>query len=76
MNGSTKKFAVEGMRLQALPTGAAGGFGEESNVVGVQDQPVGPPAPQPHGRELQKVDPGSQGEGEGGVTAAVQLTSE
>ena len=76
VDGSTEKFAVEGMGLQTLPIGVAEGSGEESNVVGVQDQPVGPPAPQPHGGELQEVDPGSQGEGEGGVTAVVQLTSE
>lgn len=72
----TEKFAVEGMELKVLPTGAAGGSGGESNVVGFQDQSVGPPTSPPHGGELPKVDPGSQGEDEEAVAAAVQLTSE
>ena len=53
---STREFAVEGMGPQGLQEVAGGGSGEESNVVGAQDQSA-----QPHGGSCRRWTPVRRG---------------
>ena len=74
-DGSSGGFALEGMGLQALPTGAVGGSGEENTSA----EATVPPA---HSMlddvtsQPAEADPSVGGTTEGGETATVSLTLE
>ena len=74
-DGSSAAFALGEMGLQALPTGAAGGFGEEITSVAQPGAPALSTLDDVTSQPVE-VDPSSVTAAEGGETAAASLAIE